>query len=130
MVKGYSIMQKIMIVDDDMVSLKLLKYTLDYMGYNVVQAFNGYDAVERAIEESPDLILMDLYLPDIDGLTALQAIRQDETMRKVPVVAITTSDFYEHRQNALKAGCQAFITKPVDTTRLAGLVTSLLSQKI
>lgn len=118
---------KILIVEDyDDIRL-MMRLELEQRGYSIIEAADGEEAVEFAWRECPDIILMDLSLPKIDGFEAAKRIRQDEQMRDVLVVAVTAHQETPYRTNALKTGFNAFVTKPIDFDWLDELLRSLLA---
>lgn len=119
--------QLIMVVDDctDIRDLVALQLTL--LGYRVVKATNGLEAVELARKECPALILMDINMPILDGLAATRYIREVEETCDVIIVAFSALGSGDNRARALEAGCNEFITKPMEMTRLSNLMTNLLS---
>ena len=120
-------MQKtILIVEDYAVNRSFLKFLLEEFGYKVTEAGNGNEAVESVKNEPPDLILMDLAMPEMDGLTAAKAIRQLDGMEKLPIIAVTAYGhfFYE---KATEAGFDDFITKPFDPMILEPLIKQILA---
>lgn len=111
-------MPKILLVEDnelnrDMLSRRLVKY-----GYEIDIAINGEESVQRAQSQRPDLILMDMSLPVMDGWQAASAIKADPNTRHIPIIALTAHAMGEDRQKALNAGCDEYDTKPIDLTRL------------
>ena len=98
-------------------------------GHQVVEAVNGEEAVRIAAQVLPDLILMDLSLPVIDGLGATRRIRALPRLSTVPIVAVSAHDTADFHAEALGAGCNAYITKPIDYTELEELINGLLSRK-
>ncbi len=95
-------------------------------GYRVVEAVNGQEAVDIAQQEEPDLILMDLSLPLLDGLSATRRIREQVALRKVPIVAVSAHDTADFHAEALAAGCNEYVTKPIDFDQLENLLNRLL----
>ena len=113
--------KKVLIAEDTADSREMLKFLLEVDGYDVVEAEDGLQAVERAVEEKPDLILMDVAMPVLDGLQAVEAIRQHEDLKMTPVIAVTAfGDFYKDR--ARKAGCNAVVQKPLEFDKLERMV--------
>jgi two-component system, cell cycle response regulator DivK len=108
------------LVADDLADARIvLRLMLELRGYNVVEARNGEEAVELIRVNCPDLVLMDLNMPVMDGLTATAAIREmEESCREVPIIAVTAHDTYGISKAALEAGCNAYLTKPFDTSQL------------
>src|SRR6185503_7605412 len=100
----------------------LLKYGLEQLGYSVLEASNGQEAVDVAGREHPDLILMDLDLPILDGIAATQCIRQQTDLESVPIVAITAYPMSYKHVKAFAKGCNEYMPKPIDMTELANLV--------
>ena len=114
-----------MIVEDTDDSRLMLRTLLEMNGFEVTEADNGYQAVMRAVREHPDVILMDIAMPIMDGIQATEAIRQHEELDDVPIVALTAfGDFYEDR--ARDAGCNAVIHKPFDPDRIGTLVNEFI----
>jgi CheY-like chemotaxis protein len=105
----------ILLVEDSDDGRQVLRLTLESWGYRVMEAHDGREAVEAARERCPDIILMDLNMPRMDGLAAAKIIRDcREPCRDVPIVAITAFDVYGMRDAALEAGCDDYITKPIN----------------
>ena len=115
----------IMIVEDYDDTRLLLKKGLEGLGYSVLEASNGQEAVDIAAREHLDLILMDLDLPILDGIVATQRIRQQSNMR-VPIVAVTAYPMSYTRVKAFSEGCDEYMAKPIDMTELARLVNRYL----
>lgn len=119
-------MAKILLVEDnemnrDMLSRRLLRY-----GHEVVIAADGQQGINMAVSEQPDLILMDMSLPVIDGWEATRRVRANDATRKIPVIALTAHAMSGDREKAMEAGCDDYDTKPVEITRLLGKMTALL----
>lgn len=117
----------ILVVEDDGDIRLLLKAILEAEGYRVVEAMTGKDAVSTSVDECPGLILMDLSLPLLDGLSATRLIKAEERLRDVPVVAVSAYD--TARRRAIQAGCADFVSKPIDVEELKAVVERLLGQK-
>ena len=116
----------IMVVEDYDDTRALLKYGLEGMGYRVLEATNGQEAVDIAAREHPDLILMDLDLPILDGIAATQRIRQQAEMESVPIVAVTAYPMSYTHVKAFAKGCNEYMPKPIDMSDLAELVDRYL----
>ena len=116
----------IMIVEDYDDTRLLLKQVLEGLGYSVLEASNGQEAVNIADREHPDLILMDLDLPILDGIAATQSIRQQSHMEGVPIVALTAYPMSYSRVKAFAKGCNEYMSKPIDVSELASLVNRYL----
>ena len=119
--------QLIMVVDDCEDIRELVALQLTLLGYRVVEATNGLEAFELARKECPALILMDINMPILDGLAATRYIREVGETCDVIIVAFSALGSSDNRARALEAGCNEFITKPMEMTRLSHLMTNLLS---
>jgi len=104
----------ILIVEDNEKNMKLARDLLQYHGFATIEATNAEDGVALAREKTPKLVLMDIQLPGMDGVTALAQLRADASTSKIPVVAMTASVMKEDRERFEKAGFDGFITKPID----------------
>lgn len=118
---------KILLVEDTEDNRFMMRRLLEMSSYDVVEAVNGKEAVELAIEAQPDIILMDLSLPLIDGLGATRKIREVPSLAQVPIVAVSAHDTADFHNDALAAGCDAYITKPIDFAQLEELVERLVN---
>ena len=114
----------VLIVEDEEDIRYLLRAVLESEGFRVVEATTGKDAVSRAAEIAPQLILMDISLPLLDGLSATRQIRAEEALRQVPIVAV--SAYHTARRRAIRAGCSDLIGKPVDIEELRAVVRRLV----
>lgn len=117
----------ILVVDDAADNLAVLSLELQQQGYKVVTASNGEDAVQVAEQTLPNLILMDINLPELDGLAATRRIRENEAMREVPVVVVTAFGTEGFQRAAYDAGASGYLTKPIDLDRMTQLIARLLS---
>ena len=117
---------KVLLVEDTEDNRQMMRRLLEMSGYRVVEAINGVEAVKLASEEKPGIILMDLSLPLIDGLTATRRIRSLPGLSKVPIVAVSAHDTADFHSEALAAGCNAYVTKPIDYPELEEVVNRLL----
>lgn len=116
-----------LLVEDFEDSRFMMRRLLEMAGYAVIEASDGEQAVALAISEQPELILMDLSLPKLDGLAATRQIRQYKEARNTPIVAISAHDSPESRSEALAAGCDEYVTKPVDFDQLGEVLKHFLS---
>ena len=117
---------KILVVDDQNDNLVLISLAVQEMGYHVVTAVNGEDAVSVALLAQPQLILMDIAMPKLDGIEATRIIRQDEKVGTVPIVMLTAFETDEFRQRAAEAGANGYFTKPIDFDRLGNFIDKLM----
>ena len=113
-----SLSQTIMVVEDYDDTRQLLKRMLENKGYRVLEAINGQEAIEIAEREHPNLILMDLDLPILDGIGATQHIRQHQATKEVPIVAVTAYPMTYTRVKAFARGCNEYLSKPIDFDEL------------
>jgi CheY-like chemotaxis protein len=115
----------VLVVEDFEDNRFMMRRLLEMSGYRVVEAVNGNQAVEAAASEHPDIILMDLSLPMLDGLAATRRIRTQDGLRKVPIVAVSAHDSADFHAEALAAGCNEYVTKPIDFDQLVQLLDRL-----
>jgi two-component system cell cycle response regulator DivK len=119
--------QTVMIVEDFEDNRFMMRRLLEMSGYEVLEAVNGEEAVQMAAIAHPSLILMDLSLPLLDGLAATRRIRQYPDLRDVPIVAVSAHDTADFHADALAAGCNDYVTKPIDFDQLEELLKKLLA---
>src|SRR5262245_46063067 len=117
----------ILVVEDNERNLKLLRDVLEYAGYDVRVARTGEDGVTLAVKEPPDLILMDLQLPGIDGMEALRQLRESPRTVDVPVVAVTAQAMKQDRERAMEAGFDGYVEKPISVRACHEQVRRFLS---
>ena len=120
-------MINILLVEDNEMNRDMLSRRLERKGYSVIIAIDGQAGINMATSESPDLILMDLSLPVVDGWEATRQIKANPATQSIPVIALTAHAMAGDEQKALEAGCDDYDTKPVDLKRLLGKIDSLLS---
>lgn len=118
----------VLIVEDNDKNRKLVRDTLQFKGYRTIEAENGEDGVRLAREQQPALILMDIQLPGIDGITALGRLRADEATRHIPVMAVTASVMAQDRQKIVNAGFDAFQGKPISVREFLEAVKQLIER--
>ncbi|MEP4766585.1 MAG: response regulator [Roseibium sp.] len=119
-------MAKILIVEDNDMNLDMLSRRLQRKGYETVSARDGQAGVEQALSDKPDLILMDMSLPVIDGWEATRQIKANPDTKAIPVVALTAHAMQSDRDKAMEAGCDEFYTKPVELPGLLEIIKKLL----
>ncbi len=120
---------KVLVVEDNPLNLELVRDILVGAGYDVLEAADGAAGVQIAQLEKPDLVLMDLQLPGLDGLEATRILRADPALRKTAIVALTAHAMRGEEERAFAAGCDGFITKPIRVREFAGLVATYLRQE-
>ena len=119
--------KKILIVEDNPQNMKVMQLTLRPLGYEVFEATDGEQGLEVARREKPDLILMDVQLPKMNGLDATRAIRSYADLKRTRIVAITAYARKADKDKAIAAGCDAYISKPINTRDVRGVVAGLMS---
>ena len=117
----------LLLVEDTEDNRFMMRRLLEMSGYRVVEAMNGEEAVKLARAESPQLILMDLSLPVIDGLAATRLIRKVPALEATPIIAVSAHDTSDFQAEAVEAGCNSYVTKPIDFTELEQLINQLLT---
>ena len=119
-------MPKILLVEDNEMNRDMLSRRLLRNNFEVVMAVNGQEGVDMAKSERPDIILMDMSLPVMDGWEATRTIKGDDVTRAIPVIALTAHAMESDREQAMQAGCDDFDTKPIELPRLLGKINALL----
>jgi two-component system, cell cycle response regulator DivK len=114
--------ERILVVEDNELNMKLLRDVLVVKGYRALEATTGQEAIALATEHAPDLVLMDIQLPDLDGVEALRRLRTDERTAAIPVLAVTAQAMQGDRERFLAEGFDGYVTKPVNVQELLGIV--------
>lgn len=122
-------MGTILLVEDNEMNRDMLSRRLVRKGYQVLIAEDGARGVEMAVSKKPDLILMDMSLPVLDGWQATRQIKSKEETQRIPIIALTAHALAGDREKSLEAGCDEYETKPVDFSRLLGKITALLNER-
>jgi CheY-like chemotaxis protein len=120
-------MTKILLVEDNEMNRDMLSRRLGRKGFEVVIATDGAQGVEMARSEAPDLILMDMSLPVLDGWEATRRLKADAELARIPVIALTAHAMAGDREKALEAGCDDYDTKPIELSRLLGKIEALMA---
>ena len=118
--------RKILLVDDSETVLMIEQMILKKEPYQLITAKNGLEGVEKALQSRPDLILMDVVMPEMNGFEAVRRLRQKDATRSVPIVMVTTKAEAESMEAGYESGCSDYITKPIDSTELLTKVRNLL----
>ena len=118
--------KRILCVEDNPQNMRLVRKILTHQGYDVLEAENGLKGVQIALEQQPDLVLMDLNLPDIDGLEATQRIKREA--HHIPIVALTANAMFGDEERCLAAGCDGYISKPVSKSLLLETLIEMLGE--
>lgn len=119
--------EKILVVEDNQMNLMLVTDLLEAAGYLVIPALGGKEALRVARQEHPELILMDIQLPEMDGLEVTRLLKQDESTRDIKIVALTAHAMRGDEDKARQAGCSGYIAKPINTRKFVHVVRDYLS---
>lgn len=120
--------EKILVVEDNPMNMELFKDLLEVQGYEVHEATNGQEALDQVKSNEFDLILMDVQLPGMDGLTATKMIREDPKNKDIPIIALTSYAMKGDEERMKEAGCNAYVAKPIDTKEFPGIVAGFLNK--
>lgn len=121
--------KRILLVEDNPMNRRVAEFLLKAQGYIVYEAKDGQEACDLAKKHLPDLILMDLQLPGVDGFATTRLIKQNETTKNIPIVALTAYAMSGDAERALEAGCDGYITKPIDPDEFPKTVASFLERR-
>jgi two-component system cell cycle response regulator DivK len=121
--------EKVLIVEDDPRNMRLLEMTLGGKGYTLVKATSGEEALGIAEKEQPDLILMDVQLPKMNGLEATGKLRQNPAFAHTPIIGLTAYAMKGDKEKVIKAGCDAYLSKPINTRELPGVIAGMLRER-
>ena len=119
---------RILCIEDNPQNMRLVRKILTVAGYDVIEAADGYSGMETAQREMPRLILMDVNLPDIDGLEAAGILRKNPQFASTPIIALTANAMHGDRERCLAAGCDGYIPKPITKTELLNTVAHFIGQ--
>jgi len=109
---------KVLVVEDDQDNREMVIKVLKHNGYGVIEAGDGEEAIEKAKAENPDLILLDLYIPKMDGYEVTRRLKGDRGLKHIPIIALTAHAMKGSREEALAAGCDGYIAKPINVREL------------
>ena len=118
--------ERILIVEDNPSNMRLIEMTLRARGYTLLKATDGGEALDIAISERPDLIIMDIELPKINGLAVTRKLRKTPGFSHIPIIALTAYAMKGDRERAIEAGCDAYLPKPINTRELPGIIEAML----
>ena len=124
-----AIPSRVLVVEDNSLNLKLVRDVLLHAGFDVVEARSGEDGIVRAFKYQPDIILMDLQLPGIDGTEAMRTIKGNPVGSHIPIVALTAFAMSDDRERALRDGFDGYLVKPISVRDLPGLITEFLPER-
>ena len=122
-------MKRVLVVEDNENNMKLICLVLKKHGYEPIQAFTGEEGVDKAIEERPDIILMDIQLPDISGLEAVERIRMVDDMQEILIIAITSYAMSGDRERMLNVGFEGYFEKPIDPLTIIEDIEKIVKQR-
>lgn len=123
-------MKKILIVEDNELNLKLFRDLLGAHGYDTVETKDGFEAIDMAREQMPDLILMDIQLPEISGLEVTRRLKADAATAHIPIVAVTAFAMKDDEEKILASGCEAYISKPISIQYFLDVVRKFLERTV
>lgn len=121
--------KKVLIVEDNDLNLKLFRDLLEANGYETVETKEGINAVDLARREKPDLILMDIQLPEISGLDVTKKVKSDREISSIPIIAVTAFAMKDDEEKILRAGCEAYISKPISIAHFLETVKKFLGEE-
>lgn len=121
-------MQTILYIEDNPQNMRLVKKYLRVGGYNMIGAIDGLSGVEMAIKEQPDIILIDINLPDIDGLEVTRRLQANDSTRHIPMIALTANVMHGDRERCVEAGCDDYLAKPVSRQELYNTIEKYLDE--
>jgi two-component system cell cycle response regulator len=120
--------KKILIVEDIPALIHILELEVQRLGYETILANNGEKAVEMALAQLPNLIMMDIMMPEMDGLEAARLIRENPKTRSIPIIAVTALSSRKDKEKCLESGCDDYLSKPFTASQLSSSITELLKQ--
>ena len=124
-----AIQARVLVVEDNETNMMIFRDILTAAGYTVLEATRANDVFRLTVEERPDLILMDIQLPGMDGFEIVERLKKDPALRSIPIVALTAHAMATHRQKAMEAGCSGYITKPIRAKEFREQVHSFLAKE-
>jgi CheY-like chemotaxis protein len=116
----------ILVVEDNELNMKLVRGLIKIGNYSMLEAIDAESGIEQIREQRPDLVLMDIQLPGMDGLSATQIIKEDPSLKEIPIVALTSYAMQGDEEKALEAGCSGYIAKPIDTRKFLETISQYL----
>ncbi|MGD9650436.1 MAG: response regulator [Dongiaceae bacterium] len=118
--------KRILVVEDNEMNMKLFNDLLEVTGYEVMQSRNGYDAMEQAKKQKPDLVLMDIQLPEVTGTEVIKWFKADPDLKDIPVIAVTAHAMKEEERRIRESGCEYYMTKPISLPHFLETVAKFL----
>lgn len=120
---------RILYVEDNPLNMRLVRKILKSLGYEMFEAIDGLSGVDLAINEQPNIILMDINLPDIDGIEATTRLKQEDSTRNIPIIALTANAMHGDKERFLEAGCDGYLAKPVSKLELQNTIAIFLDAR-
>jgi two-component system cell cycle response regulator DivK len=120
---------KVLYIEDNLDNMTLVQRVLEIEGYEVIPAGTGQEGLAKAFQNSPDIIITDINLPDIDGYQITISLKQDKHSAHIPIIAMTANVMKKDRENVIQAGCDGYISKPIDIDELPGQIENFLKGK-
>lgn len=121
---------RILVIEDNADNLELVRFLLEQAGFQVISAMDGLDGLEKARSLKPDLVLLDMSLPELDGWHLAKQLKESPETAHIPIIALTAHTLPGDRRRALEAGCDGFISKPLNVARFASQIQEYLNQKV
>ncbi len=121
--------EKILIVEDNPLNMRLLEMTLRARSYTLLKATNGEEALDMALREQPDLIIMDIQLPKINGLEVTRKLRETPAFSHTPIIGVTAYAMKGDKEKVIESGCDAYLSKPINTRELPEVIAEMLLQR-
>ena len=121
-------MKTALVIEDNEDNMKLITFILEKNGYGTIRAKNGKTGIELALKERPDFILLDIQLPDMDGLEVLKELRRSEIDDEIPIIAITSYAMSGDRERLIGAGCNGYIEKPIDPVNIMNQIRKVIGE--
>ena len=121
--------EKILIVEDNPQNMKLSEMILGVKGYTLLRATDGEEALDMAMKERPDLIIMDVWLPKMNGLEVTRRLRETPAFSRTPIIAVTAYAMKGDREKVIESGCDAYLSKPIDTRELPEVIAEMLARR-
>lgn len=120
---------KILYIEDNILNIQLVRKMLKVMNYQLIEAYDGESGYDTAMVQTPDVILLDMHLPDINGLEVLRRIKKHPHLSHIPVIALTADDSSENQQRCLEAGCDSYLVKPCSRPTLLKAIVQFAKQQ-
>ncbi len=121
--------EKILIVEDNPQNMRLIEMVLGAKGYTLLRATDGEEALDMAMTERPDLIIMDVWLPKMDGLEVTRRLRETPAFSRTPIIGVTAYAMKGDREKVIESGCDAYLSKPIDTRELPEVIAEMLARR-